>query len=95
MLRLRLPLGILIVAALLGLCWVDVVLQGVSDVPGIALFPLLIVVVVLATREVLHLAAAGGMRPVPWVVYCGSLLVVTSCWIAPVIVKFGGVTSWS
>ena len=88
MLRLSLPLGILIVAALLGLCWVDVVLQGVSDVPGIALFPLLIVVVVLATREVLHLAAAGGMRPVPWVVYCGSLLVVTSCWIAPVIVKF-------
>ncbi|OHB78380.1 MAG: hypothetical protein A2V98_03215 [Planctomycetes bacterium RBG_16_64_12] len=88
MLRWRIAFGVLIVAALAALCWLDDWLHRVTEVPGIALFPVLVVVVVLASREVLHLTAAGGMRPVPWVVYCGSLLVVTSCWVAPVFVKF-------
>ena len=84
----RLPLGILIIAALSGLCWLDHWFYQVTEIRGIALFPLLVVLTVLACREVLHLAAACGMRPVPWVVYCGNLLVVTSCWIAPLCVKF-------
>jgi len=88
MLRWRLAFGVLIVGGLLVLCWLDDLLHGLTEVPGIALFPVLVVLVVLASREVLHLAAAGGMRPVPWVVYCGSLLVVTSCWVAPLSVKF-------
>ncbi len=96
MLRWRLPLGILIVAALLGLCWVDSWLERVtgipgepdSGVPGIAMFPVLVVFVVLAVREVLRLAGAGGVRPVQWVVYFGSLLVVTSSWISPLCYRF-------
>ena len=88
MLHWRIPLGTLIVAALLGLCWLDHWLHGLSGVPGIALFPVLVVFVVLAVREVLQLAAAGGVRPVPWVVYFGSLLVVTSSWISPLCYPF-------
>jgi len=88
MLRWRIPLGILIIAALLGLCWVDHLLYRLVAVRGIALFPLLAVLVVLASHEVLQLAAAGGMRPVPWVVYGGNLLVVTFCWLAPLCMRF-------
>jgi len=88
MLRWRLPLGILIVAALLGLCWLDHWLERATEVPGIALFPVLAAFVVLAVREVLYLAAAGGVRPVPWVVYCGSLLVVTSSWVSAPCYRF-------
>jgi len=96
MLRWRIPLGILIIAAILGLCWLDHWLERVTGipgkpgtgVPGIALFPVLAVFVVLAVREVLDLAAAGGVRPVPWVVYFGSLLVVTSSWISPLCYRF-------
>jgi phosphatidate cytidylyltransferase len=90
MLRWRLPLGILLVAALLGLCWLDEWLKRVTGVPGMVLFPVLAVFVVLATQEVLQLAAAGGVRPVPWAVYGGNLLVVTTSWIAPVCHKLAG-----
>jgi phosphatidate cytidylyltransferase len=83
MLRWRLPLGILIAAALLGLCWLDGRLEAATRVAGIALFPVLIACVILASREMLRLAAASGMRPVPWAVYGGSLLVVTAAWLAP------------
>ena len=96
MLRWRIPLGISIVAALLALCWLDSWLEqgtGVpgepgSGVPGIALFPVLAAFVVLAAREVLYLADAGGVRPVAWVVYFGSLLIVTSSWISPLCYRF-------
>ncbi len=96
MLRWRIPLGILIVAAILGLCWLDSWLEHVtgipgepgSGVPGIALFPVLAAFVVLAAREVLYLADAGGVRPVAWVVYFGSLLIVTSSWISPLCYRF-------
>lgn len=96
MLRWRLLLGILIIAALLALCWLDYRLyqitgigQHVEGIRGIALLPVLLVFVVLASREVLHLAAAGGMRPVPWVVYSANVLMVISCWIAPLCWRFG------
>jgi phosphatidate cytidylyltransferase len=86
----------LIVVALLGLCGLDAWLEKVtgiagvrdSGVPGIALFPVLAALVVLAAREVLYLADAGGVRPVPWVVFFGSLLVVTSSWISPLCYRF-------
>jgi phosphatidate cytidylyltransferase len=88
MLRLRLSLGFLIVAAVLGLCWGDHLVYEAIKVRGIALFPLLVALVVLASHEVLQLVAAGGMRPVPWVVYSGNLLVVTFCWLAPLCLRF-------
>jgi len=81
-------LGFLIAATVAGLCWGDHLVYEAIKVRGVALFPLLVVLVVLASHEVLHLAAAGGMRPVPWVVYCGNLLVVTFCWLAPLCLRF-------
>ena len=53
MLRLRLLLGILIILLLVGLCWLDDFLYRASEVRGIALFPLMVVFVVLASGEVL------------------------------------------
>lgn len=94
MLRWRLLLGVSIVAAVLGLCWLDhrlYQITGAGDkagIRGIALFPFLAVCVVLASREVLRLAAAGGMNPVRWVVYSGNLLIVSFCWIAPICLRF-------
>jgi phosphatidate cytidylyltransferase len=88
MLRWRLPLGILIVAVLLGLCWLDHWLRVQTQIAGIIMFPVIVVFAVLAVREVLYLAGAGGVRPVPWVVYLGTLLVVTSSWASPLFFRF-------
>jgi phosphatidate cytidylyltransferase len=74
-------LGILIVAALVGLCWLDHWLYQVLAIPGIALFPVAVLFVLLASEEMLSLAAASGMRPLRWVVYGGNLLVVAGSWI--------------
>jgi phosphatidate cytidylyltransferase len=89
MLRWRLLLGILLVAALAGLGWLDSWLYRLTGaesggIRGIALFPLLLLIVVTASREMIELAAASGGRPAPWVVYCGNLLVASSCWIVPI-----------
>ena len=60
MLRWRLLLGtLLIVRALVGLCWLD----ANAAVPGIWLLPVAIVVTMLATKEVLDLLAAAGHAP--------------------------------
>ncbi len=88
MLRWRIPLGVLIVAVLLGLCGLDHWVEGLTGVAGVALFPVLVAFVVLAVSEVLDLASVGGVRPVPWAVYFGSLLVVTSSWISPLFYRF-------
>ena len=88
MLRLRLTLGLTFVAAVLALCWGDHLVYQAVGVRGVALFPLMVALVALASREVLLLAAAAGMRPVPWVVYGGNLLVVTFCWLAPLSLRF-------
>jgi len=77
MLRWRLLLGALIIAGLVGLCLLD----HLAAVPGVWLFPLALVLAVLASGEVLQLAAAGGIRPLPWVVYSGNLLLVASGWL--------------
>jgi phosphatidate cytidylyltransferase len=74
MLRWRLLLGTLIVAAIAGLCWLD------ARSPGAGLLPLAIVLTLLGTAEVLYLARAGGIRPLAWPVYCGNLLIVAGCY---------------
>ena len=80
MLHWRLPLGTLIIAALVGACWLDLWLEEVTAIPGIALFPVSIAFVVLGTREMLDLAEAGGLRPLRWVVYAGNLVLIGSSW---------------
>jgi phosphatidate cytidylyltransferase len=77
MLRWRLLLGTLIVAALVGLCWLD----GRAAVAGAWLLPVAIVAALMATREMLDLLAAAGMKPMRWLVYLANLAIVLSTWI--------------
>lgn len=78
MLRWRLLLGVLLIAMLVGLCWLD----AGAAVPGVWLLPLVIVATVLATKEVLDLLAAAGMRPLGWAVHLLNLCLVVTPWIA-------------
>jgi phosphatidate cytidylyltransferase len=86
MLRWRLALGILIVAVLVGMAWLDHLAEvRYPAIPlGVWLLPVVVFFTVTATREVLHLAAAGGIRPVSWAVYGGNLLLVLSGWLPPI-----------
>jgi phosphatidate cytidylyltransferase len=77
MLRWRLLLGFVIVAALVGLCWLDYL----ARVPGVYLLPVGLVLVVLATSELLDMLAAGGMKPRKGMVYGGNILLFASCWL--------------
>ena len=79
MLRWRLLLGTLIIAALVALCWLD---NRATAMPGAWLMPVAIAATVLATKEILDLAAAANMRPLRWTVYVGNLLLVTGTWLA-------------
>jgi phosphatidate cytidylyltransferase len=87
MLRWRLSLGTLLIAALVGLCWLD----AIASVPGVWLMPLAIVATVLATREVLDLAALAQACPFRGTVYCGNILVTIGSWlfILPAMVQYG------
>jgi phosphatidate cytidylyltransferase len=76
MLRWRLLLGTLIVAALVGLCWLD----QASAIPGLVLLPILVVFVLLGSQEILGLLRACGLQPVGWVVYAGNLLIAVAPW---------------
>ncbi len=78
MLRWRLLLGTLMIAALLGLYALDATLS--QEFAGACLLPLALIVAWLATREVLDLAAAANMRPSRWPVYVGNLLIVAGAW---------------
>ena len=77
MLRWRLLLGTVLVAAMTGLCWLD---HGAST-PGIWLLPVALAFSVLASAEIIHLFRAGGLQPLAWPVYLGNLLMVGSCWL--------------
>ena len=77
MLRWRMVLGTLIVAALVGLCWLD----HLATLPGAWLFPVAVVLSVLAGEEILDLMAAGGLRPIRWIVHAGNLALVAGTWL--------------
>ena len=83
----RLFLGALIIGLLVGLC----ILDASADAPGVEaglpaawLMPVLLVLTVLATQEVLRLARAAGIRPVAWTIYTGNLLLVLAQWLPAV-----------
>jgi phosphatidate cytidylyltransferase len=78
MLRWRLFLGTIIIAAMVGLCWLDCTKSG--SLPGVWLLPLALAAAVLATQETLRLASLGEMRPMRWPVYVGNVLLVTANW---------------
>jgi phosphatidate cytidylyltransferase len=85
MLRWRLVLGILIVAILVGMAGLDHFCEvRYPAIPvGAWLLPVAVFFAVAATREVLHLLAAAGIRPVAWAVHGGNLLLVVSGWLPP------------
>ncbi len=64
------------VTLLVALCWLD----EQADRPGTYLAPLVVVLCVLATGEMLRMIRAGGGNPLTWVVYVATLLpVLASC----------------
>ncbi len=76
MLRWRLILGVLLVAGLAGLCWLD----AHAQLPGLFLGPLAFLAAALAAGEMLRMFRAQGHDPAAWTVYAGSLLpVAVSC----------------
>lgn len=79
MLRWRLLLGTLIIAALIGLLWWD----SHATPAGAGLFVLALLLTILASGEILDLCAAAGLRPLAPVVYGGNLLVVAAAWLGP------------
>ena len=81
----RMLLGILIVATLVGLCWLDhaAEMRGAA-VPGVWLLPVAILFTLAATDEILRLAKAGGLRPLAWPVYLGNLLLIAGNWVPSV-----------
>jgi phosphatidate cytidylyltransferase len=84
MLRWRLVLGTLIIAALAGLCWLD----HLASLPGTWLMPLAVVFVIFAAAEVTQLMAAAGAQPRAWAVYCGNVLILLSNWIPLILAKW-------
>jgi phosphatidate cytidylyltransferase len=76
-LRYRLLLGTIFIAAMAALCLADGY-RLLNTLPGAWLFPLAILLAVLASGEMLWLFAARDFRPLPWVVYFGNVLIVAS-----------------
>jgi len=77
MLRWRLLLGSLIVAALVALCWLDYR----ATVPGMFLLPLAVLAALMGTQEILALAARAQLHPLRWTVYAGNVLLVFGSWL--------------
>jgi phosphatidate cytidylyltransferase len=73
LLRWRILLGILFIAALAGLLWLDLVVA-----PGVWVFALALVIGLAAAQEMMALANAGGHDPLRYVVYGGTVLVIAS-----------------
>jgi len=84
----RVVVGTTLTLVLLGVFYVDFLLEKLIAIPGVALFPVLMIFAILATREILELTVAGGVKPIPWVVYGTCVIVITSSWITPLWYRF-------
>ena len=92
MLKWRLLLGTLLIGFLAGLCILDARTDPPGTEPGLPgtfLMPVLLLLTVLATQEVLRLAAAAGIRPLAWTIHAGNLLLVFAQWL-PVYFLYSG-----
>jgi phosphatidate cytidylyltransferase len=81
MLRWRLLLGFVIIAALVGLCWLDHLAPAWGLFPGVYLLPVGALLVVLASSELMQMLEAGGMKPCKILVHVGNLLLFASVWL--------------
>lgn len=88
MLRWRLPLGAVLIAALVGLCWLD----HAAAMQGAWLMPVAIVVTILAAGEMLGLAKSVGLAPVGWATQVGTLAVVLASWLPILLWRVPGET---
>ena len=95
MLARRLCFGVLIVAVVIGLAYLDVriyqygLARAIVWLPkGIVLLPAYLICLVLLTREVLRILNAAGLHPHPKSVYLGNMAIAISCWIANVIQQY-------
>jgi phosphatidate cytidylyltransferase len=87
-LRWRLISAAVILAVLFSLGWLDYRL-AVFKVPGAWLWPVLLVVSVLATEEVLSLLRAKNHRPIAWIAYVGNVAIpLAAC--LPLLYELGG-----
>jgi len=77
MLRWRLLLGTLLVAAIIALGWLD---AGAAT-PGIWLVPVALGVALLSSQETLELLTPAGPRFPSWPVHLGNLLLVLAAWL--------------
>jgi phosphatidate cytidylyltransferase len=77
MLRWRLILGAVLIAAIGFLVWLD----NVSSPTGIWLFGLGVIVTVLASGEIVHLMRSGGLNPQAWLIYLGNLALIAAAWL--------------
>jgi phosphatidate cytidylyltransferase len=77
MLRWRLLLGALFIAALAGLCWLDGS-QALGAAPGLWLFPLALLLSLAASGEMLWMLANRDIRPQTAALYVGNLAIVAS-----------------
>ncbi len=73
MLRWRLLLGVIFIASLIGLCWLD-------DSPprGMILLPVTLLLGCAASGEMLWMFAGRNLKPVAWVIYLGNLAIIGS-----------------
>ena len=80
MLRWRLLLGFLAVAALVGLLW----LEHDATYPGIYLFPVMVVFAVAGADELVQLLSLAKIAPSRILVWVGCPILVASAWISEV-----------
>jgi phosphatidate cytidylyltransferase len=76
-LRHRLLVGSLLIAAFAGLCWLDAK-RALGAPTGAWLFPVALLLSLLASGEMLGLFCAAGHRPLRWLVYTGNFLIVAA-----------------
>ncbi|HEX4129000.1 MAG TPA: phosphatidate cytidylyltransferase [Pirellulales bacterium] len=74
MLRWRLLLGTLLIAGLVGLCWLD----ARSSVPGVWLLPLALLIAVLGSGEMIWMLRQRGIEPWAGVIYMANFAMVVA-----------------
>jgi phosphatidate cytidylyltransferase len=78
MLRWRLILGTLLIAALIGLAWLDYF----APLPGLWLMPVAILLAILSAAELIEMINVLGMKPAGLTIYGGIVLILLSNWIS-------------
>jgi phosphatidate cytidylyltransferase len=76
-LRHRLQVSAILIAVLVGLCWLDE--RGVlGTFPGAWLFPLAILAGLFASAEIIFLLSAAGQPTRKWIVHAGNLFIIAA-----------------